>query len=78
MTEYQFIINIVAGLVFSVMGWFAREMWSAVKELQSSLSKLREEIAKDYTPKDDFKSFATEIREMFREISNKLDHKADK
>jgi hypothetical protein len=39
---------------------------------------LREEIAKDYTRRDDFKDFAAEIRQMFREISDKLDKKADK
>ena len=66
------------GTLLMVTGWFARQLWDAVSELKGDLSKLREELAKDYTPKDDFKAFSAEIREMFREISNKLDHKADK
>jgi len=62
----------------AVTGWFARQLWDTVKELKSDLSKLREEIAKDYIRRDDFKEFASEIRSMFREISDKLDKKADK
>ena len=76
--NYQYLINIAAGSVIAIGGWFARQLWDAVKSLQSDLSALREEIAKDYTRRDDFKDFAAEIRQMFREISDKLDKKADK
>jgi cell division protein FtsB len=76
--NYQDLINIAAGAVIAIGGWFARQLWDAVKALQSDLSALREEIAKDYTRRDDFKDFAAEIRQMFREISDKLDKKADK
>ena len=76
--NYQDLINIAAGTVLTIMGWFARQLWDAVKALQADLSALREEIAKDYTRRDDFKDFAAEIRQMFREISDKLDKKADK
>ena len=78
MADYQLLINIGAGTALAVMGWFARQLWDAVKGLQVDLAKLREEIAKDYTPRDDFREFAGEIRTMFREISEKLDRKADK
>ena len=76
--NYQDLINIAAGAVIAIGGWFARQLWDAVKSLQSDLSALREEIAKDYTRRDDFKDFTAEIRQMFREISDKLDKKADK
>lgn len=76
--DYQTFINAVAGLALSVMGWFARQLWDAVKELKRDLSSLREEIAKDYVPKNDFRDFAQEIRGMFQRISDKLDDKADK
>ena len=76
--NYQDLINIGAGGLLAVLGWFARQLWDAVNGLKSDLSALREEIAKDYTRRDDFKDFAAEIRQMFREISDKLDKKADK
>jgi hypothetical protein len=78
MNDWQTIINLGAGVTLTVIGWFARELWGAVKDLRQDLSNLREEIAKDYTRRDDFKEFAVEIRSMFREISDKLDKKADK
>lgn len=78
MTDYQNIINIAAGCGIGVSGWFARQMWDAVKELKADLAKLREEIAKDYVPRNEFRELAAELREMFAKISDKLDAKADK
>ena len=60
------------------MGWFAIQLWDAVTGLKRDLAKLREEIAKDYTPKHDFQSAMTEFRGMFEIIRNKLDDKADR
>ena len=78
MGEFQFMINIAAGTAIASMGWFARQLWDAVKELKTDLAKLREEIAKDYVPKNEFRELAKDLREMLREISHKLDNKADK
>lgn len=78
MSEYQTIINIGAGASLAAIGWFARQLWDAVKELKKDLADFREEVAKDYTRRDDFRDFAAELRGMFREISDKLDRKADK
>ena len=76
--EVQTIINSIAGLAFTALGWFARELWSAVKELKGDLAKLREEIPKQYVPKDDFKDAVHEIKQLLINISNKLDNKVDK
>ena len=53
--ESQHLINTALGLGFSVLGWFARELWSAVKELKADLSKLREDLPKTYVAKDDYR-----------------------
>ena len=45
--EYQSLINSAAGLAFTIAGWFAREMWSAVKELKSDLVTNKPEIIID-------------------------------
>ena len=37
--DYQNLLNITLSLVSTVMGWFARELWSAVKELKTDLAK---------------------------------------
>ena len=76
--EYQNLINVIAGLAFSVGGWFAREMWSAVKDLKSDLGKLREELPKTYVTRDDNRNDIREIKDMLGKIFDKLDGKADK
>lgn len=76
--DYQFLINIGAGTGLAIVGWFAKTLWNAVQELKTDLAKLREALPKEYVPKDDFKDFREELRQMFREISEKLDKKVDK
>ena len=62
----------------TIVGWFARELWSAVQNLKEDLYKLREEIAKDYIPKEDFSSFKSELFTALRRIEDKLESKEDK
>ena len=76
--EYQSLINTGAGIAFTVTGWFAREMWTAVKELKSDLAKLREELPKTYVTRDDSREDIREIKEMLNKIFDKLDSKVDK
>ena len=74
----QDLINLAFGAAASVLGWFARELWAAVKELKSDLAKLREELPKVYVTRDDFKSDVREIKEMLTRLFDRLDNKADK
>lgn len=71
-------VNILLGSGFTVLGWFARELWTAVKMLKEDLAKLREEIAKDYTRKDELNRIADLIFLKLDDIRDKLDKKADK
>jgi uncharacterized coiled-coil DUF342 family protein len=76
--ESQHLINTALGLGFSVLGWFARELWSAVKELKADLSKLREDLPKTYVAKNDYRDDLNEIKNMLVKIFDKLDNKQDK
>jgi cell division protein FtsB len=76
--DYQSVINLVAGAAFSVLGWFARELWTAVNNLKADLSKLREDLPKTYVTREDFKSDVKEIKEMLSKIFDRLENKADK
>ena len=76
--DIQTIINIVLGFSLTALGWFAREMWDAVKELKADLGKLREELPKTYVVKEDFRRDIDELKDICRQIFAKLDHKADK
>ena len=76
--EMQQIIDLGLGAVMTVIGWFAREMWGAVKELKSDLSKLREDLPKFYVAKDDYREDIRELKEIMNKVFDRLENKADK
>ena len=76
--EPQTIINLVAGSVFMVVGWLARELWVAVKELRADLHRIEIEMPTNYIRRDEFSEGMKEIKEMLRQIFDKMDGKADK
>ena len=76
--ENQQVINVFLGIGMTVVGWFARELWAAVKELKSDLAKLREDLPKEYVARDDYREDIREIKAMLAKIFEKLENKADK
>ena len=76
--EYQSLLNAGLVLISSVTGWFARELWAAVKELKIDLAKLREDLPKEYISKDDYKEDIRELKKMIEKIFDKLDNKSDR
>jgi hypothetical protein len=76
--ENQQVINVFLGIGMTVVGWFARELWAAVKELKVDLAKLREDLPKDYVSRDDYKDDIRDIKGMLAKIFEKLENKADK
>lgn len=78
----QDLINLIAGIGFSALGWFARVLWVAVRDLEKDLARLREDLPKVYMPKSDaheaINDLAHEMRENFKRLFDMLDKKADK
>ena len=76
--ENQHLINMFLGIGMTVVGWFARELWGAVKELRADLAALREDLPKEYVAKDDYRQDIKEIKLLLAKIFEKLENKADK
>ena len=76
--ENQHLINGLLAVGFTVLGWFARELWAAVKELKADLASLREDLPKEYVAKDDYREDIRDIKAMLAKIFEKLEAKADK
>lgn len=76
--DLQTIVNFAGGAALAVGGWLARELWEAVKDLRADLSRLREELAREYITKHDFRDAVRDLREMLERIENKLDRKQDR
>lgn len=83
--DWQIIINIAAGGLLGIGGWFARQLWDAVKELKQDISKLELHISEKYVKKSDLDFFKNDMDKRFDKIElminklmDKLDSKADK
>ena len=76
--EYQQFLNLILGVTMAIIGWFARELWSAVKELKFDLSRLREDLPRKYIMREDYKQDIRELKEMIGKVFDKLDSKTDK
>jgi hypothetical protein len=80
--DIQTAINLIGGAILSVLGWFARQLWDAVKELQRDVHKIEVGLPENYVKKEDFNDSIREIRDICRQIFDKIDslqrYKADK
>ena len=87
--EWQSVFNLAMGFVMASLGWFAREIWDAIKDVRRDIKDLDTRMHTDFVRKDDFKDAMAEhkhdmnagfreIKEMIGTLFSKLDNKADK
>jgi hypothetical protein len=76
--DMQSIINAGIAAGFAAVGWLAREIWGAVKELRKDLHDLEVGLPKEYVQKVDLDKRMEHIEQMFQRIYDKLEAKADK
>ena len=65
--EWQTVINIGGGSLLAALGWFAREIWDAVKELRRDIHRLERDLPEVYARKD-------EMRESFKDVKTDMNH----
>lgn len=68
--DLHWALNALFGIVLIGVGWFCREIWSAVQTLRRDLSELETKIGTDYVRYD-------RLQDMLKPISLKLDQIAD-
>lgn len=83
--DWQIILNIVAGAIVGVGGWFARRLYDAVDGLKSDMSRIKLHLSENYVKKSEVDSFRTDMDKRFDRIEvlldklyDKLDGKVDK
>lgn len=67
--DTQTIINLIGGAALSVIGWLARELWGAVKELRRDLHALEVNTV----PRAEFTENIRHIEDICRQIFDKID-----
>jgi hypothetical protein len=70
--DSQTLFNFAAGLVVAGIGWFARQIWEAVQKLQVDLHALEVDLPKTYVSKTEYGEDFKEIKEICRQIFEKL------
>lgn len=76
--DHQVIINAVLGVLLALVGWFARQVWDAVKDLQREIRDIEVDLPRNYIRRDEFMDNMREIKDMLGKIFDRLDNKADK
>ena len=71
--DTQSLLNLLFSSAGLILGWFLRELWTAVKELKIDLAKLREELPKEYVAKDDYRQDVKELKDMIARLFDILE-----
>lgn len=87
--EWQTVINIGGGSLLAALGWFARELWDAVKELRRDMHRIERDLPDIYAKKDEMRETFKEVRQdmnqgftkienMIGQLFDRLNNKADR
>ena len=72
--EIQQIFDIVVTIAGFLAGWVLNNITKAIERLDSDVR----DMPKDYVTKEDYHRDIDEIKDICKQIFNKLDNKADK
>jgi cob(I)alamin adenosyltransferase len=76
--ETQTIINVGLGIILTIVGWFARQIWENVQRIQRDLHEIEVDLPTHYVQKSDYTETMKRIEIMFERIFDKLEQKADR
>lgn len=76
--DWQIIINLAGGAVVAAIGWFARELWTAVQNLKTDIQRIEVDLPTNYVRKVDLEAKFDKLEATLQRILDKLDLKADK
>jgi uncharacterized membrane protein (DUF106 family) len=71
-------INLMITLSGAIIGWILRVIWESIRKLQDEMSAFQREVHTEYLSKDDYRQDIVEVKEILKQIFDKLDRKADK
>lgn len=74
----QELINIAISFFGAGIGWMLKTLWEAVKSLQGEIKNMERELHTRYVTKDDYRQDLLEIKDMLKQIFDKMEKKADK
>ena len=76
--EFQHFLNLAVGATLSALGWFARQLWSAVQDLKKDLTAVEIALPTHYVRKEELETRFDKLEAILMKIYDKLDSKVDK
>ena len=74
----QNLYNIAVAVAGAAIGWIVKVIWDAVRSLEADIRDMERELHTNYVSKDDYRQDILELKDMVKQIFDKLDRKADK
>lgn len=71
-------INLLITCTGAVIGWVLRVIWESIRKLQEEMNEFQREVHTSYVSKDDYRQDIVEMKDILKQIFEKLDRKADK
>ena len=74
----QNLYNIAIAATGAAIGWVVKVIWDAVRALEQDIRDMERDLHVNYVSKDDYRQDILELKDMVKQIFDKLDRKADK
>lgn len=71
--EWQTMINIGGGALLAALGWFARELWDAVKELRRDMHRIEKDLPEIYARRDEMRETFKDVKQDMNQGFNKIE-----
>lgn len=76
--DTQIIFNIAIAIAGGLALWVLNSITQRVQKNEDKIAEVERNLPHDYVQKDDYRSDVKELKEMLRQLFDKLDAKADK
>lgn len=71
--DLQSTLNIVAGGSLALLGWLARQLWEAVRELRRDIHEIEKDLPAHYVRREEFVDGLREIKDICGKIFDKIE-----
>lgn len=74
----QNLINTLTAGLGAILGWTLKVVWDSIRSLEQDLKVLERDLHTKYVTKDEYRQDILEVKDILKQIFDKLDRKADK
>jgi hypothetical protein len=74
----QDLYNIIVGISGAAIGWLLKVVWESVRALQTDMKEIERELHTEYVSKNDYRQDIVEMKDILKQIFDRLERKADK